>query len=108
MVLELKKQNINIALYSVPTVKPLNKKIYLDIIKRSKYVFTLEEHSIIGGLGSALAELISENNLHVILLRLGTADKFTSITGSAEYLLEYNNLSSGQIVKTIKKQLKKL
>ena len=108
VILQLKKQNINIALYSVPTIKPLNEKIYIEIMKQSKYVFTLEEHSIIGGLGSAVAELISENNLQTSLVRLGTPDKFTSITGSMEYLLKYNQLSSVQIAQTIKKQLKKL
>lgn len=106
VILQLKKYKINIALYSVPTVKPLNKKTYLDIMKRSKFVFTLEEHSLVGGLGSALAELISENNLQTILFRLGAPDNFTSVTGSLEYLLEYNQLSVGQIVEKIKSQLK--
>lgn len=101
VVLELKKQRVNVSLYSVPTVKPLDEKTYTNILKRSKHVFTLEEHSIVGGLGSAIAELISENSIHSSFLRLGAPDRFTSIAGSLEYLHDYNNLSVNKLTNTI-------
>lgn len=101
VVRELKKQNISTALYSAPTVKPLNEKVYLELLKQSKYIFTLEEHSIVGGFGSAIAELISEHNIHVPFKRLGAPDEFTSITGSIDYLHDYNSLSVDKLTKTI-------
>lgn len=104
---ELRKQKIEVSLYSVPTVKPLDEKTYLGILKQSKQVFTLEEHSIIGGLGSAIGELISENNVHVPFLRLGVPDRFTSVTGSIEYLLDYNNLSTDKLTKIILSSVKR-
>lgn len=104
---ELKKQNISIGVYSVPTVKPLNEKIYLRIIKKTKHIFTLEEHSIVGGLGSAISELISENNVKCCLHRLGAPDKFTSVAGSIEYLHDYNDLSVGKLTKSISTVIKR-
>ncbi len=102
---ELKKQKLEVSLYSVPTVKPLDEKTYVGILKRSKYVFSLEEHSIVGGLGSAIAELMSENKIHVPFLRLGAPDRFTSITGSIEYLHDYNGLSTDKLTTTISNSL---
>lgn len=107
VILELKKQKVNVSLYSVPTVKPLDEKTYINVLKRSKHVFTLEEHSIIGGFGSAISELISENNIHVPFLRLGSPDRFTSVTGSIEYLHDLNNLSTNKIANTILTAVKK-
>lgn len=90
-----------ISLYSFPTVKPINYKKTVDLIRRSRAVVTLEEHSIIGGLGSVLAEIIAESGLSPTFLRLGVPDTFTGITGSHEYLLDYNELSVPKLSKRI-------
>lgn len=93
------------SLISMVTVKPIDKDLILKEAKRTKKIFTLEEHSIIGGLGSAVAEILSESNINVQFLRLGTPDKFTGVTGSQTYLLQYNGLSKEEIIKTIKKHI---
>lgn len=104
--LALSKHNIRACLISMPTIKPIDKKLILDEAKRTGIIFTLEEHNIIGGLGSAVAEIIAESEMQVKFYRFGAPDKFTSITGSVQYLLEYNGLSTQQITETILKSLK--
>ncbi len=102
----LSKKNAEGTLISLPVIKPINKKIILEAARKTGYIFTLEEHNIIGGLGSAVAEIIAESGRQVKFYRFGVPDKFTSITGSVQYLLEYNGLSVQQITETILKLLK--
>ncbi|MBP7654208.1 hypothetical protein KA977_12355, partial [Candidatus Dependentiae bacterium] len=64
---------------------------------------TVEEHNIIGGLGSAVAEIISEYNFnsHIKFKRIGINDEYNFNYGSREYLLKINNLTAEQICKKI-------
>jgi transketolase len=93
----LRKKGKSGTLISMPSVKPLDKNLILSEAKKTKNIFTLEEHSIIGGLGSAVAELLAESNVEVFFKRLGVPDHFTKITGSQEYLRGVNGLSVQQI-----------
>lgn len=102
----LQRNGIHIGLYSVPTIKPINVKELFTITKNIKYVFTLEEHSIIGGLGSAVAEIFAETQDAPILHRFGIADTFIGVTGSVEYLLGINGLTPVKIAADIKKLIK--
>jgi transketolase len=103
----LQKKNIHVSLYSIPTIKPLYVKNLLAITKNTKHVFTLEEHSIIGGLGSSIAEIFAEISYAPTVYRLGILDKFISVTGSIEYLLGINGLTPGKIAAQITKKIKK-
>lgn len=105
IVSSLNKLNIQACLISMPTIKPLDKEIIVNEAKRTKTIFTLEDHSIIGGLGSAVAEVLAELGEKVNFLRLGVPDKFTDIVGSEEYLLASNGLSEKKIVKSILNKL---
>jgi transketolase len=86
------------AVYSVPCIKPLDEKTFAEIFKDKKNVVVIEEHSIFGGLGSAIAE-ISSSVLHgPRVIRLGVKDKFSKMCGSYQYLMkeheiDYENLS---------------
>lgn len=106
---QLKRKKLNISVYSFPTVKPIDKKTILKLAKKDKYLFTLEDHSIIGGLGTAVSEILAETGNPVPLKRLGVPDAFTGITGSVEYLQKVNGLSpseiSGTIMHTIKRSM---
>ena len=104
----LKKKGINVGLYSVPTIKPLDNKQLNTICKNTKAVFTLEEHSIIGGLGSTVAEIFAETSDNPPLYRLGIQDKFIGVTGSIDYLLSINGISPSKIAATIIKNLKRI
>jgi transketolase len=98
---KLQKKDIHLSLYSVPTIKPLDKDVLYTIAEKSNVLFTLEEHSRIGGLGSAVLEMVSEFPVKTRVHRIGVPDKFTSVTGSIDYLLAYNGLSADIIEKTI-------
>lgn len=81
----LYKEGINAGVISMHTVKPLD----IDLIKKLVYggrpIFTLEEHSIIGGLGSAVAEVLAEMKPSVTFKRIGLQDKFSHVIGSQNY-----------------------
>jgi transketolase len=102
----LKQKKIYVGIYSFPTVKPIDKKTILNLAKKEKHLFTLEDHSIIGGFGAAVAEILAESGNPVLLKRMGVPDTFTEITGSIEYLLEVNGLSPTKITRTIMHSLK--
>lgn len=103
---KLKGKGISSRLISMPTIKPFDSKIVVESAKKTQAIFTLEEHSIIGGLGSAVAEIIAENKLPVIFKRIGVPDRFTKVIGCQEYMRNANGLSVEQIVETILKSIK--
>ncbi|SHI97122.1 transketolase family protein [Propionispora hippei] len=74
------------ALISMPTIKPLDKEYILKLIDRKVPIITLEEHSIIGGLGSAVAEIIAESGKGVSFRRIGIQDEYSHYIGSQQYL----------------------
>ncbi len=98
----LRKYHISATLVSMPTIKPLDTTLIHQLANRTKAIFSLEEHNVIGGLGSAIAETLAEGNHSVVFRRIGIPDVFTSVTGSHEYLLAKNGLSVPAIIKTIR------
>lgn len=111
MGLEIKKyilkQNINLSVYSVPVVKPLVPDIIINEVNKNHNIFTLEEHSVLGGLGTAVSEIISEKSLQTVFYKFGFADRFTSVTGSIDYLLDYSGISIEKISNIIIDKFKK-
>ena len=101
----LASRGIDLCLYSIPTVRPLNEKIILKEASRTKNIFTLEEHSIKGALGTAVAEILAENSIKTQFTRLGILEKYINITGSMGFLLDYCGLSAKKIAKSIKNRI---
>lgn len=95
----LREQNNYISVYSVYSLKPIDKEQILEIAKKYKYIITVEEHQIIGGLGSTIAEIIAENNMITKIIRLGLNDEFTSVVGTQEYLREVYKINYKNIIK---------
>jgi len=106
LVCELKKKNLHLSLYSVPVVSPFNTKQFMEHVKNLP-IFTLEEHSIIGGLGTIVSEAVIDLRMHNTVTKFGLEHKFIHVTGSIEYLLRTNGIDSKKIQTTIIKQLKK-
>jgi len=104
---ELKDSGYNLKLLSLHTLKPIDEELLLKEIEDIKNVFTVEEHNIIGGLGSAIAEILAESNWQGNFKRLAVLDKYPSKIGSVEYLREKYYLDSKGIAKFILKNLKK-
>lgn len=82
---EWKKEGISVNHISMPTLKPLDVTSVKKIIERKIPIITLEEHNIIGGLGSAVAEVIADYGKAVKFMRIGIDDKFSHYVGSHEY-----------------------
>lgn len=104
---KLDQKHISTQVISMPSIKPLDIEL-IKSLSSMKVIVTLEEHSIIGGLGTAVAEVIAENNLSVSFRRIGVPDRFTPQMGRHEYMKEVNKLSPAQIVKTISHMLSKM
>lgn len=84
------------SVYSVPVIKPLDARALLGACEGSRVVVVFEEHSVIGGLGSAVAEVLSEH-APTRLLRIGVDDRFSAHCGSYDYLLREHGLDAASI-----------
>ena len=100
-------QHIEALVLSMHTVKPVDKEAVLDAARDTGAIVTIEEHSVVGGLGSAVAEVIAESSLGVPFLRIGLPDEFISQVGSRDYLRNIYSLSTDGIVSTIRKLIGK-
>ena len=84
--------------YSIHTLKPINSDLILKQIRDVENIFTLEEHTIIGGLGSIISEIISESNLKINRFkRFGINDEFPYVVGDQKYLRKFHKLDSESI-----------
>jgi transketolase len=100
---ELSKEGISVRVINMGTIKPLDKEIVLKASKETKVIFTAEEHSIIGGLGGAVAEYLSEVNPSKVV-RIGVEDRFGQ-SGKGDELLEKYGLTKEEIIKKVKENL---
>lgn len=98
----LAKKGISARVLSMPTVKSLDRDAVLAAAGETGVIVTVEEHSIIGGLGSAVAEVLSEaSGIDCKFRRMGIKDTFTHDIGNQEYLLKVHGLSVDDIVNTV-------
>ena len=102
----LRKKGINPALYSFPTIKPIDKETVMACGKKYKYILSLEEHNILGGFGSAIAEILACLPNSVTLKMMGIKDVYTSVVGDQDYLRKVYGISSLNIEKEILNLLK--
>ena len=99
----LAQEGIDAGVINMSTVKPLDTKTLLKVAGTCKLIVTAEEHSIVGGLGGAVSEFLSENH-PVHLRRIGLKDAF-GCSGAPEELMKHYGLTAKDIVKTIKETL---
>lgn len=101
---ELVKDGLNPIVYTFPTIKPIDKDVILEVSKKCKHIFTVEEHNIIGGFGGAVAEVLSEINCNKASLHMiGLNDEYSIKVGSQKYLRNEYHLNSTNIFEAIKK-----
>ncbi len=98
----LKKDGISARVIDMHTLKPLDEKLILKCAKETNAIITAEEHSIIGGLGAAVAEIIAEKNIDIKFHRMGIKDIFCE-SGNPADLLEKYELNEKHMVKFAKK-----
>jgi transketolase len=100
----LSKEGIDAGVINMSTIKPLDGGALLAAADKSKLILTAEEHSIIGGLGSAVAEFLSENH-PVKVVKIGMRDTF-GCSGPPKELLQLYGLTAANMAETIKESLR--
>ena len=99
----LKEENINVRVINMSTIKPIDTELIIKAAKETKAIVTAEEHSIIGGLGSAVSEVVSENH-PVKVKKVGLNDCFGE-SGTPGELLEKYGLTAKYIVAKVKEAI---
>ena len=97
----LKQEGINIRVVDMHTIKPIDKEIIIKSAKETKKLISIEDHNIIGGLGSAISEVLTEEH-PTKLIRLGIKDVFGK-SGKAEELIKYFGITADNIIEVMKK-----
>lgn len=99
----LSKKGVNAELISLPVVKPLDTQTIIESAKKTGFVVTVENHSIYGGIGSAVCEVLSENH-PIKILRIGVNDEFGQ-SGTPKDLLKYYGLDAESVVDRVIKSI---
>lgn len=103
---ELKKQGLNPAVYTFPTVKPIDKELIEKISRSFELVVTVEEHNIVAGFGSAVGEVMVEMpDKKAWLLRIGLNDEYSIRVGNQKYLRQQYGMDSKAIIEKIHKEI---
>ena len=100
---ELRKQGVNARVINIHTLKPIDKEILVKAAKETGAIVTVEEHSVIGGLGSAVAEVLTEE-IPVPVLKVGVQDVFGE-SGLPNQLLEAYGLTATSVIEKAKKAI---
>lgn len=95
-------EKYNLSLYSCPILSFYDSKSLRDELSLYKNVISLEEHSIYGGLGSSISDLIAENGLNVKLFKHGITEYFTKGCGSYEYAIKFHKLDLSSLESSLK------
>lgn len=98
---ELARHSVEAAVVDLFRIKPIDEKRFVEATSEYGLIVTLEEHSVIGGLGSAVLELFSNQGLSRRVLRFGIPDKFCRTYGDREYLRKVNGLDTASLAKGI-------
>lgn len=94
------------AVYTFPTVKPIDTEVIKECAKEFDVVVTCEEHNIVGGFGSAVAEVMAEmKEKKAYLLRIGLNDEYSIKVGNQNYLRQQYGMDSASIVKKIEETI---
>lgn len=101
----LKLEGINPAAYTFPTVKPIDTETILSAAQKYDVIVTVEENNIVGGFGSAVAEVLSANCTHAKLIRVGLEDTYSSIVGTQKYLRDHYGLSAEKIAQRVREAM---
>ena len=96
----LEKEGINIRILDMHTIKPIDKESIIKCAKETKKIITIEDHNIIGGLGSSVCEVLAED-YPCKVIRMGINDEFGK-SGKAEELMKYYKITADDIIKNVK------
>ena len=99
---QLAEKGVSVRLLSMHTIKPIDREAVTEAANQTKLIFTLEEHSVEGGLGGAVAEVLAELEPgHAPLKRIGLRPEFNKVVGDQKYLKATHGLDEEGVMKTI-------
>lgn len=102
----LNELGITPALYTFPTVKPIDRETIKECAEKYELIVTVEEHNIVGGFGSAVSEVLAElRSPRARILKIGLNDKYSSVVGSQKYLRDVYGMSAIKIVDKVVRTL---
>lgn len=102
----LNRKGIRTALYTFPTIKPIDEETISICAEKYKVIVTVEEHNIVGGFGGAIAEVMASLPIRrAFLVRIGLQDTFSSVVGTQDYLRDFYQMSCAKIVQRIEETL---
>lgn len=101
----LKINGINPALYTFPTVKPIDKDVIKEASEKFDLIVTVEEHNLDGGFGSAVAEVLCELKKGARLHRIGVPNAYADVVGDQSYLRQHFGLDAESIAANILKEV---
>ncbi len=99
--IDILSSDYDCGLINIHSLKPLDTQSLAENFRNVNLIVTVEEHSIIGGVGSAIAEIIAQSNINVQLLMIGIPDVVTKRIGKRDYLLEKHSMDSKSIAKRV-------
>ena len=97
----LMEKGIDTEVISVHTLKPFDKEFVIETAKRYSRIYSVEEHSIHGGLGGMIAEVLTEQGIGTRLIRIGMEDTFAKGYGTRKQVLAANKLDANGILEKI-------
>ena len=103
----LREKGFNPAVYTFPTVKPIDRELIESVARDHELIATVEEHNVVAGFGSAVAEVMAEMKIKkAYLLRIGLEDEYSVRVGDQKYLRSQYGMDSKAIVDRIEDSLK--
>jgi len=102
----LSREGVSVRVLSMHTIKPLDDEAILDSARRTRLVATLEEHSVLGGLGGAVAEVLAEAGLRGLTFRrIGLPSAYTKVVGDQDYLRRIHGLDEPGVLASLRSLL---
>lgn len=102
---ELEKYSLRVGLIDLYRIKPLNSTLLLGFIDKSHYLISIEENSIVWGIGTIISELLTDNHKNIIFKRIALEDTQCFDYGTREWLIQYYGMGVDDMVKKILKVL---
>lgn len=102
---KLNEENIDIKIIDIHTIKPFDVENVKQECKQQEKIFSVEEHNIIGGIGSSITDVIAENGIGAKLTKIGLKDKFAEGYGTYQEIKKMNGLDAENIYHIIKENI---
>ncbi|MFW6007153.1 MAG: transketolase family protein, partial [Halanaerobiales bacterium] len=100
----LKNKNIDIELIHMSSLKPIDRNIIIESARKTGKIVTVENATVIGGLGSAVAEVLTEKKISASVKKIGVKDEYVK-SGSEKELFEYYNMTPDDIAEIVQKEI---